>query len=103
GEVVPLHLSITPPHYALECTRDTATATLRFNRSLLGPNFIEGGSIVRDTIIGHDRLLSIRSHSDSTVYLELIAALGDSESTPIVMESIAWGDCTPPKIEQHLA
>jgi hypothetical protein len=103
GEVVPLRLTATPAHYVLECTRDSSTATLRFNRTLLAPSYIEGGSIVGDTIVGRDRLLSIRSHSDSTVYLELIAALGDSESTPIVLESMAWNSCAPATAGQQVA
>jgi hypothetical protein len=95
GTTVPLQLHIAGARYSIGCGRDSVTFALRFNRTLLAPPYIEGTSIIHDTIIGIDRILTIRTSADTTLLLELVAALGNVESTLIVLDSLGWDSCPP--------
>jgi hypothetical protein len=95
GATVPLQLHITSARYSIGCARDSVTFALRFNRTLLAPPYIEGTSIIHDTIIGIDRILTIRTSADTTLLLELVAALGNVESTLIMLDSLGWDSCPP--------
>jgi PKD repeat protein len=97
GQTVPIALEIKASPADDRCgdTHDSVTFALRFNRTLLTPPYIEGTSIIHDTIVGIDRILTIRTSADTTLLLELVAALGNVESTLIVLDSLGWDSCLP--------
>jgi hypothetical protein len=95
GESVSLDLALHPAQFNVACTHDSLNATLRFNRTLLVPDDIQGGTILGDTIIANDRYLFVRIPSDSLAHVQFVAALGNAESTVITLDPMAFGECLP--------
>ena len=94
GERVTVPITITSGRNLDAVGADDFTATLRFNRTLLFPT----GATPMGEIDGNDRVITITGRRALGVYtgaiatLEFIAALGDTNVTPLVVEDFQWLD-----------
>jgi len=71
------------------------TIAIRFNRSILMPLGVAGGSVLSDRTRGGDRLLTLEGvrTGDTLIWLECRALLGDADSTPIAIDMFRWEGC----------
>lgn len=94
GETFSVPIMLDASHALDDRRLRNFTATLRFNRTLLVPQ----GATPTGTVSGNQRTVSISGVRPAGLVageiarLEFSAALGDSDVTPIVMESFVWTD-----------
>ncbi|HVZ39985.1 MAG TPA: T9SS type A sorting domain-containing protein [Candidatus Kapabacteria bacterium] len=72
------------------------TVTVRFNKTLLHLENVNGAAVTGNTVDSTSRTLTISGvrGGDTLAMLEFSAALGDAESTPITIESFQWTKCS---------
>jgi hypothetical protein len=94
GEKVSIPITITSARNLDAVGARDFTATMRFNRTLLLPT----AETPMGEIVGNDRVVTITGTRTMGVYsgpiatLDFIAALGDTNVTPLTVESFQWLD-----------
>ncbi len=103
GGETPISIGMRNPSLEDGCTPHTVSVTLRFDRSVAAPMWFERGSITGDVTEGADRLVTIAGPATDTVAaFYLVAALGSSESTSIVIHDIGWQGCPPVVVDENV-
>ena len=93
GDVIPLTI-ITRDRNPTEttCRNGFDRVALRFRSSMLAPAWIDGASIVGDSLSGEDRIITLELDAD-TVLLDMTAAFGDTVGASIVLAAIGIDSC----------
>lgn len=92
GEVIPFTIAVGNRTTTGTCPSSVDRVALRFRATMLAPEAITGGTIVGDTLVGTDRIITIRVRRD-TVLLDMVAALGDTLAAVVTLEALGGDTC----------
>lgn len=92
GDIVPYTLVLNGRSAPTTCALGVELVALRFRATMLAPDAIDGGRIVGDTLIGNERILTIRATSD-TILLDMVAAFGDTTAAAVLLHGIGLDSC----------
>jgi hypothetical protein len=92
GAIVPFTLVATNRAGSSPCGPDAGRIALSFRATMLVPEAIAGASIVADTIVGLDRIVTLALEQD-TVTFEMVAGFGDTTAAAIRLHSVGGDSC----------